>query len=133
MRSQWSRIVALFLTLLVGVGCSTGQHADEELLSSYRVGMSREDVHVLLKDYSLIASASRPVDGWATSGPVDERLARIASRYERDNPGVTVSSAEVYWVGRYTSAPLVAGGVWFDYFLFDSEGRVLAFLRQFAD
>ena len=95
--------------------------------------MTREETHTLLVHASLRASVARPAAGWSAAADRDGQAGRAAFYYERTHPGATVQSCEVYWVGRHTSVPLVAGGVWFDHLYFDRQDRLIGYHRRFID
>ena len=122
-------IVALGLL----AGCATSRGYDEEVKQSYRVGMSRQEVHTLLAHASLRSSVSRPRAGWSITDEGNDQAARAAFHFERSHPGATVYSCEVYWVGRHTSVPMAAGGVWFDYLYFDRRSSLIGYDRRFLD
>lgn len=125
----------LFLPILLLGACSGKPQADEVLYSSYKVGMSRAEVHTLLAGYMQIASLDRPAAGWEEVSDGERGAVLYARNYEKEHPGSTAASVEAYWVPRATSAPSVpmALGVYYDYFLFDEGGRVLDFRRRFVD
>ena len=125
----------MLLILVIGLftGCTSGPGYDERVRQSYRVGMTREEAHTLLVGASLQSSVTRPAAGWSSTDDSDNQAGRASFRYERDHPESAVQSCEVYWVGRHTSVPLVAGGVWFDYLYFDSQDRLLGYHRRFLD
>ena len=122
----------LVVGLLVGC-CATGPHQDEQILQSYRVGMSHDEVRAVLSGTQPLVSASRPSTGWSAAGDVPYKAARAALAFEGSHAGAVVQTCEVYWIGRHTSVPMVAGGVWFDYLYFDSQGRLVGFNRRFVD
>jgi hypothetical protein len=95
--------------------------------------MTREEAHALLTGASLRSSVSRPTAGWSATDDSHDRAGRAVFHYERAHPEATIQSCEVYWVGRHTSVPLVAGGVWFDYLYFDGHDRLVGYHRRFLD
>ena len=127
------KFTLLILTLALLAGCASGPGYDEQVRQSYRVGMTREEAHALLAGASLRSSVSRPAAGWSATDDSNDQAGRAAFHYERIHPDSAVQSCEVYWVGRHTSAPLVAGGVWFDYLFFDGLDRLLGYHRRFLD
>ena len=127
------RFTILISTLALLAGCASGPGYDEQVRQSYRVGMTREEAHTLLAGASLRSSVSRPAAGWSATDDSNDQAGRAAFHYERTHPDSAVQSCEVYWVGRHTSVPLVAGGVWFDYLYVDSDKKLLGWNRRFVD
>lgn len=127
------RATAFALVLGLLAGCATGPAYDEHVRQSYRIDMTREEAHTLLAYASLLNSVTRPTLGWSSTDDGSHQAGRAAFHYEHEHPGAVVHSCEVYWVGRHTSVPLVAGGVWWDYLFFDSEDRLLGYHRRFLD
>jgi hypothetical protein len=121
--------------LVIGLlaGCASGPGYDEQVQQSYRPGMTRTEAHTLLAHAILRSSVSRPAEGWSATDNSNDQASRAAFQCERTHPEATVRSCEVYWVGRHTSAPLVAGGVWFDYLYFDGDDRLIDYHRRFLD
>src|SRR5689334_22158266 len=103
--------------LVVGLlaGCASSPHQDEQILRSYRVGMSHDEARAVLSGAKPLVSALRPSAGWSGAGDVPYKAARAALAFEGSHAGAVVQTCEVFWIGRHTSVPLVAGGVWFDY------------------
>jgi hypothetical protein len=127
------RFTPFILVVALLSGCASGPGYDEQVKQSYRVGMTREEAHTLLAGATLRSSVSRPTAGWLATDDSNDQAGRAAFHYERAHPAPSVQSCEVYWVGRHTSVPLVAGGVWFDYLFFDSQDRLLGYHRRFLD
>jgi hypothetical protein len=128
---------AFFTSLIVAVGllggCTSGPRQDEQVLRSYRIGMSHDEARAILSGTQPLASTSRPSAGWLAAGDVPYRAARAALACENSHTGAVVQTCEVYWIGRHTSTPLVAGGVWFDYLYFDGHEKLIGFDRRFVD
>jgi hypothetical protein len=127
------RITLIFLALAFFASCTTRPRYDQQIKESYRTGMGREEAHALLTDSRLLTSASRPATGWSSTSDRGYDAGRAAFHFERAHPDTPVHTCEVYWVGRHTSVPFVAGGVWFDYLYFDREDKLLGHYRRFVD
>ena len=121
------------LSALLLAGCVSGPRYDEQVLKSYRVGMTEQEVREVLKGTRLLDSVSRPSGGWAAASKDELREARAAAAFESANSGAVVERCDVYWIPRHTSVPMAIGGVWFDYLYFGSDGKLLGFNRQFVD
>ena len=135
MHSKKAFFAVFLFALLFAGGCTSGPQADEILYNSYKVGMTRAEVHTLLAGYMQVASLDRPAEGWKDVSNREHGAILFAQYYERNHAGSKVASVEVYSVPRATSSPYIpmALGIWYDYFLFDSEGKVLEFRRRFID
>ena len=127
------KLAYAILAAVLLAGCAGSPRHDEQLRQSYRTGMTRDEAHALLGQASLLSSVSRPASGWSPADGGDHQAGMAAFRHEHDHPGSDVASCEVYWVGRHTSAPLAAGGVWWDYLFFDSHDKLLGHHRRFLD
>lgn len=127
------RFALIILTVGLLAGCASGPGYDEQVRQSYRTGMTRDEAHSLLAYASLMSSVSRPASGWSSTDDSNQQASRAAFHFEREHPGARVESCEVYWVGRHTSVPLVAGGVWWDYLFFDSQDKLVGYRRRFLD
>jgi hypothetical protein len=126
------RFGLIILTVGLLARCASGPGYDEQVRQSYRTGMSRDQAHGLLGQAGLLSSVLRPATGWSSAGDNNHQASRAAFHYEREHPNSTVA-CEVYWVGRHTSAPLVVGGVGWDYLFFDSHENLLGYHRRFLD
>jgi hypothetical protein len=125
------RFTPFILALALLAGCATGPHFDEQVRQSYRTGMSRDEAHALLP--APMSSVSRPTIGWSSTDKSHHDASSFAFYYERQHPDTRVESCEVYWIPRHTSAPLAAGGIWFDYLFLDSHDKLLGYQRAFLD
>ena len=127
------RVLSIVLALGLLAGCVTDPSHDEVVLRSHRPGVTRAALHAELGDAEPFTSVSRPANGWSCTEADDHGASRVACLYEQEHPGKVVASCEVYWVGRATSVPMTAGGVWWDYLLFDSDDKLLGYHRRFLD
>ena len=126
------RFALIILSVGLIAGCASGPGYDEQVRQSYRTGMTRDEVHTLLGQ-SALSSVSRPATGWSPTDDSNHQASRSAFHYEREHPGTSVASCEVYWIGRHTSVPLAVGGVWWDYLFFDRDDKLLGYHRRFLD
>jgi len=127
------RFTPLLLALGLLAGCASGPSYDEQVAHLYRTGMTRDETHVALGPTGLLSSLSRPASGWSATDDSNHQASPAAFHFEREHPGATVQSCEVYWVGRHTSVPLAAGGVWWDYLFFDAQDKLVGYHRRFLD
>ena len=127
------RGISLVIVFASIFACTSRQRYDDLVLSSYRVGMTREEAHTLLAQAQLMTAVSRPAEGWPASDATPSRVGRAASQFELSHKGTVVHSCEVYWVGRATSVPMVPGGVWWDYLFYDKQDKLVGYVRRFLD
>jgi hypothetical protein len=118
-------MLCLLFSLCLGfeLVCGAAEHGSKtnEL---YSIGMSRENLRVAVSNSWLVASASRPTNGWSSriAPPAGGR----ALRFESSHPGVVVQNCDVYWVG-HTNRPSMYYGQWLHYFYFDNRNKLVGF------
>ncbi len=125
------------LCLLLFAGCAKDPRHDQQILTQYKTGASRESLIAELSAIGAkcIDTKTRPPEGWPTPNKKTSQAERAAYQFEQQNPGAIVQLSEVYWVWRhynYTSAFSIPG-VWHDYLLFDKENKLISHTRVFAD
>ena len=123
----------MLFILVVGLlaGCSSPPRHQQNP-HAYALGTGREQIHATLGDNRLLATATRPDEGWSGRGDFD--VARAAAAFEQANPWVTVQACDVYRIERGTSVPFATTlGVYFDFLYFDKENRLLGYDRRFVD
>jgi len=121
----------LALTLLLLCGCASGPHFDEQVLAFYQTGAARDEVQAKV-GFAPMASVVRPKEGWQAKRDLNHGADASAARFEAEKKA-EVYRVEVYWIGRGTSIPLAAGGVWWDYLFYDSSDHLLGYQRRFLD
>jgi hypothetical protein len=107
-----------------------GEHEPAKTNELYQVGMSREELRVAVSNSCLVASASRPTNGWSRriAPPAGSR----AMQFEFSHPSVVVQYCDVYWVG-HTNRPSMYYGLRLHYFYFDSGNKLLGFKSWVLD
>ena len=134
------RLVSFVLATGLLIGCATSPPPGEQAMQhpqrterapqSFSVGMSRNEVRAELADSWLLVSASRPISGWSrqVSPPAGGR----AVHFESSHPGTVAEACGVYWVG-HTNAPRMYYGIWFNYFYFDQDEKLIGFDQWVLD
>jgi len=104
--------------------CVAGEHEPAKTNELYHVGMSREELRLDVSNSWLVASASRPTNGWSRriATPAGGR----AVQFESSHSGVVVQHCDVYWVG-HTNRPSMYYGIWLHYFYFDNGNKLVGF------
>jgi hypothetical protein len=121
-------IVPLMLRLLFAfcLGCKLAYAAGEQDPAKtngvYHVRMSREALRSAVSNSWLVASASRPTNGW--SRQITPPAGGQAMRFEFSQPGVVVQHCDVYWLG-HTNRPGMIYGRRLDYFYFDKGNKLV--------
>jgi hypothetical protein len=90
----------------------------------YHVGMSREQLRVAVSNSWLVASATRPTNGW--SSPIAAPAGGRALQFEFSHSGVVVQYCDVYWVG-HANRPDPYYGRRLHYFYFDNGNKLVGF------
>jgi hypothetical protein len=101
----------LLVTLSLATGCSkhekvqspiypeyglSNTNSGSPFLRTYVIGMSREEVRVILGANQLVSSFGRPDQGWLSLVKDDYGLAYLANQFERDRPTLRVEVADIY-------------------------------------
>ena len=128
----WGPMLLLLFTVCLGFEfiCRAAEHDRAKTNELYRIGMSREKVRLAVSNSCLVASASRPTNGW--SSPVAPPAGSRALQFEFSHPGVVVQNCDVYWVG-HTNRPVTYYGRILHYFYFDNGNTLLAFNKVALD
>jgi hypothetical protein len=119
------------LVLVLLAACASRPHFDKQVLQLYQPGKPREEIQHGIGSAPL-GSVVRPKEGWHAPRRVNHGADSFAAAFEAEKK-VEAHRVDVYWIGRHTSIPIVAGGVWFDYLFYDGSDRLLGYRRRFVD
>jgi hypothetical protein len=113
-------VVVLFLL----TGCAS---KDDPRMSEIRTpGKTKSEIHAVIGQPT--AASTRPATGWRMTDTDGYGTERAAALFEKKHDS-RVESCEAYWI----SHDIRSVGIYFDYYFYDADDRLIHFWRRFDE